>query len=91
MLTKHPDISQAYVVGIPNERWGESGCAFIVRTEGRTICEGEILAYLTQSLAKFKIPTRLYFIAADDLPKTGTGKVQKALLRERAMAENSSC
>jgi fatty-acyl-CoA synthase len=90
LLTKHPDISQAYVVGVPDEHWGESGCAWIIPSPGTDPSLSEIASYLYQNLAKFKVPSRLYFIASDDLPKTGTGKVQKSVLRERAILRANS-
>jgi len=90
LLTKHPDVSQAYVVGIPDEHWGESGCAWIIPSSGSDPCANDIDSYLRQNLARFKVPSRLYFIASDDLPKTGTGKVQKSVLRERAILRANS-
>lgn len=86
LLTRHSGVSQAFVHGVPNERWGEIGCAWIVRAEGSDVSAEDLVAYLAQNLAKFKVPNRLYFIASDDLPKTGTGKVQKTVLRDRAVS-----
>jgi fatty-acyl-CoA synthase len=85
LLCRHPGVSQAYVHGLPDPRWGEIGCAWVVRVQAGGVAEAELADYLSRHLARFKVPARIYFVSSDGLPKTGTGKVQKAILRERAI------
>ncbi|MEV6768447.1 AMP-binding protein [Nocardia sp. NPDC051030] len=77
LLTAQPEISQAYAVGIPDERWGEVGCACIVRSPGSTIDADAVIALCKQHLARFKVPKHVVFLEASELPATPTGKVQK--------------
>jgi fatty-acyl-CoA synthase len=86
MLVQHPGISQVFVVGVPDDRWGEVGCAWIVRSgEGSALTADEVIAFAKQNIARFKVPKQIFFIDADDLPKTGTGKVQKNKLKDAAL------
>lgn len=71
---------------MPDDRWGECGCAWIVRTEGHSVSEDGILAWLKPQVAGYKLPRDIWFIAEEELPKTGTGKVQKNILKEMALA-----
>ncbi|WP_234831781.1 class I adenylate-forming enzyme family protein [Sphingobium yanoikuyae] len=84
LVTKHPAIAQAFFIGMPDDRWGECGCAWVVRTDGHDLVAEEILAWLTPQVAGYKLPRDIWFIAESDLPKTGTGKVQKNVLKEMA-------
>lgn len=77
LLTSRPEISQAYAVGIPDERWGEAGCACVVRAPGSAIDAEAVLAFCKEHLARFKVPKHVVFLAASELPTTPTGKVQK--------------
>ena len=77
-------VAQCYVVGVPDERWGEVGWAYVVPSPGHTIVAGEIIAACKESLARFKVPKKVLVIDADDLPKTVTGKIQKFRLTEVA-------
>lgn len=86
LVTTHPAIGQAFFIGMPDDRWGECGCAWMVRTEGHVVSEEDILAWLKPQVAGYKLPRDIWFIAEADLPKTGTGKVQKNSLREMALA-----
>jgi fatty-acyl-CoA synthase len=86
LVTSHPAVAQAFFIGMPDDRWGECGCAWIVRTEGHSIQEEEILGWLKPQVAGYKLPRDLWFIAEHELPKTGTGKVQKNVLKEMALA-----
>ena len=81
VLYKHPDILEVSVVAKPDERWGESPCAFITLKQNRFTSENEILDYCREHLAGFKIPKTIVFT---NLPKTSTGKVQKYILRDWA-------
>jgi len=76
-------VEQAYVVGIPDERLGEVGMAFIHVKEGHELSEDEVVAHCRAHLANYKWPRHVQFVQA--LPMTATGKVQKFKLREQAI------
>ncbi|MCW3047798.1 MAG: o-succinylbenzoate--CoA ligase [Solirubrobacterales bacterium] len=80
-LLEHPDLSDAAVVGAPDERWGEVPVAFVVVRGGHTPQGDELRAFLRDRLAGYKVPKRIEVV--DALPKTATGKTQKHVLRER--------
>jgi fatty-acyl-CoA synthase len=81
-LATHPAVSEVAVVGAPDERWGEIPVAFVT-TRGSESLEPEALRdFARERLARFKVPRRV--VVLDELPKTGTGKIQKFVLRERA-------
>lgn len=84
LLSKHPAISQAYAIGIPDERWGDVGCVCVVRAPGQDITADEVVSLCKQKLARFKVPKHVLFLEASDLPTTPTGKVQKFRLVEWA-------
>jgi fatty-acyl-CoA synthase len=77
LLSGHEGISQAYAIGVPDERWGEIGCACVVRAPGSDITAEDVVALCKQKLARFKVPKHVLFLDATDLPTTPTGKVQK--------------
>ena len=74
-LLTHPAVVEACVVGLPDERWGESGAAVLVLAQDSAVTEAELLAQLDGRLAKYKWPTR--FVFWPELPKSGYGKVAK--------------
>jgi fatty-acyl-CoA synthase len=81
-LYKHPSVQEAAVVARPDEKWGETPCAFVsLKPEAPPVDEAEILEFCRRHLAHFKVPRSVVF---GDLPKTSTGKVQKYVLRARA-------
>lgn len=82
-LYKHPAIQAAAVVARPDEKWGETPCAFVELKPGKTATEAEIIAWCRQHLAAFKCPKTVVFT---EVPKTSTGKIQKFRLREMAKA-----
>jgi acyl-CoA synthetase (AMP-forming)/AMP-acid ligase II len=84
LLSGHPGVSQVYVVGAPDERWGEVGCAFVVRDPASDVKAGALIALCRARLARFKVPRHVFFVDAADLPLTPTGKVQKFHLARRA-------
>lgn len=86
VLARHEAISQAFAVGVTDDRWGEIGCAVIVRAPGAQITEDEVIAYCKEHLARFKVPKRVLFLEAAQLPTTPTGKVQKFKLSALASA-----
>lgn len=84
LLSSRPDISQAYVVGVPDERMGEVGCAFVVPAEGATWSEADLLFYCSENLARFKVPKYVIKTTPNKLPTTATGKIQKYKLSQLA-------
>ena len=84
VLTAHPTVAQAHVVGVPDERMGEVGCACVVARENDKIEEGELIDWCAARLARFKVPRHVVVMDAADLPTSATGKVQKFLLVKRA-------
>lgn len=81
VLYKHPDIVEAAVVSRPDEKWGETPCAFITPRTGANLTAEAVIDYCRANLAHFKCPRTVVFT---ELPKTSTGKVQKFKLREMA-------
>ncbi|WP_025916777.1 acyl-CoA synthetase [Herminiimonas sp. CN] len=81
VLYRHPAVMAAAVVAMPNEKWGETPCAFIELRQGAQASEQEIIAHCKLHLAGFKVPRAVVFA---ELPKTSTGKIQKFELRQRA-------
>jgi fatty-acyl-CoA synthase len=77
LLTTHEAISQVFAVGLPDDRWGEIGCVVVVPVPGAVLTQADVLAACRAKLARFKVPKRVVFYRADDLPTTPTGKVQK--------------
>jgi acyl-CoA synthetase (AMP-forming)/AMP-acid ligase II len=75
LLLTHPAIAEACVVGVPDEKWGESGVAVLVINEGHSISLGELLKHLDGRIAKYKTPSRI--VVWESLPKSGYGKVVK--------------
>jgi len=84
VITTHAAIREAYVIGMPDDRYGECGCAWLVSAGPVAPSAEEVSAYLAERLPRYKIPRDIWFIDNAELPKTGTGKVQKNLLKERA-------
>ncbi|MGL4289419.1 MAG: acyl-CoA synthetase [Phreatobacter sp.] len=82
-LFKHPAVQAAAVVARPDDKWGETPCAFVELKPGMQATAEEIIAWCRQHLAAFKCPRTVVFA---ELPKTSTGKVQKFRLREMARA-----
>ena len=81
VLSRHPAIAASAVVARPDDKWGETPCAFIQLREGETATEDEIIAYCRERMAHFKCPRTVVF---GPLPTTSTGKVQKYELRTSA-------
>lgn len=81
VLFRHPKVAAAAVVAAPDDKWGETPCAFIELRADETVSPEEIIAWARNHLAHFKCPRHVVF---GPLPKTSTGKIQKYLLREKA-------
>ena len=84
-IAELPQVAECAVVGIADERWGEVGRAYVIPVPGRAIAPAEIIAHCALRLAKFKVPAST--VITDLLPRTASGKVQKHLLRQRALQE----
>jgi fatty-acyl-CoA synthase len=82
-LYTHPDVSDVSVVGVPDVRYGEELCAFVVARSGSSPSEDEIREFCRSKLAHYKVPR--YVVFTDDFPMTVTGKVQKFKMREDAI------
>jgi fatty-acyl-CoA synthase len=82
-LYRHPAVAVAAVVAMPDEKWGESPCAFVELRPGAAVTEAELIAFVRGEIAHFKAPRAVRFA---EIPRTSTGKVQKHVLRERARA-----
>ncbi|MEQ9332736.1 acyl-CoA synthetase [Thalassobaculum sp.] len=81
VLYRHPSIMEAAVVARPDERWGETPCAFVTVKPGAELTADAVIAWCRDNMARFKVPKTVVF---GELPKTSTGKIQKFVLRERA-------
>ena len=81
VLYKHPAVQSAAVVAKPDDKWGETPCAFIELKPGHNATADDIIAWCRQGLAKYTLPRHVVFA---EIPKTSTGKVQKFKLRELA-------
>jgi len=83
-LLRHPDIQQVAVIGVPDERLGEVGMAFVVCRSGTTTPD-DVVAWSREQMANYKAPRRVVIV--DELPVNATGKVVKDVLRRRAADE----
>ena len=83
VLYRHPAVSEAAVVAKPDQKWGETPCAFVDLKPGATATAEEIIGFCRDHMAHFKTPKTVIF---GPLPKTSTGKIQKFVLRDRAKA-----
>jgi len=80
VITNHPGVQEAVVIGIPDEIWGESICAVVVPREGHQISEAGLIEFCASRLSGYKKPKKVVFI--NELPKNAAGKVIKNVLRE---------
>jgi len=84
VLYRHPAVLEAAVVARPDEKWGETPCAFVtLKVDAGEVTSEDIIRFCRENLAHYKVPRTVVF---DELPKTSTGKIQKFLLRDRAKA-----
>jgi fatty-acyl-CoA synthase len=82
-LYKHPAVQAVAVVAKPDEKWGETPCAFVELKPGQSASEEDLVAWCRENLAAYKCPRYIVFA---ELPKTSTGKIQKFKLRDMAKA-----
>jgi len=79
-LMAHPDVSEAAVIGVPDEKWSERPLAAVVLCEGATVTPEELRAFLAERVPRWQLPERWSFI--DEVPKTSVGKFAKTRMRE---------
>jgi long-chain acyl-CoA synthetase len=82
VIYEHPAVLEAAVFGIPDQKWGELVMACVVLKPGKTLSADDLIAHCRRSLANYKVPRRVEF-SPTELPKSGTGKILKRILRER--------
>jgi long-chain acyl-CoA synthetase len=82
VIYTHPAVREVAVFGIPDPKWGELVMADVVLKPGKTLSADELIAYCRRSLANYKVPRRVEF-SDTELPKSGSGKILKKVLRER--------
>ena len=87
VLYQLPQIAEAAIIGIPDEKWGEVGLAFIALKPNENLSDEDIINHCLKNLAKFKIPKTVEFIEA--LPRNATGKVLKRTLREQKLGKSA--
>src|ERR1019366_6276016 len=88
-LASHPGIGEVVVVGVPDDLWGESGCAFVVPRASHDVPRGEeIIVFAREHLARYKIPRMI--IITNELPRLGSGKPDRRALASRAAASANS-
>ncbi|MDY6765236.1 MAG: AMP-binding protein, partial [Halobacteria archaeon] len=80
VLYDHPDIEKVAVIPVPHEKWGETPKAIVVKREGSSLTEDDVIEFARDRLAHYKCPTSVEFV--EGMPETATGKIQKYELRE---------
>jgi long-chain acyl-CoA synthetase len=81
MIAAHPSVLEVAVIGVPDEKWGETIRAVVATRNGAALSEAELIGWCRERMTHFKCPASVVFV--DTLPKGGTGKVQKGTLREK--------
>jgi fatty-acyl-CoA synthase len=84
-MSRHPAVSDVAVVGMPDEKWGERPKAFVELKPDEDLSEEELMEFCNENMARYKRPAAIEF---GELPRTGTGKIQKFQLREREWEES---
>ena len=82
VLVEHASVREVAVIGVPDENWGEVGCAFIVPVPGDTPDASDLTAHCQRAIARYKVPKQFRIVT--ELPRTGSGKVQKHVLKKMA-------
>ncbi len=81
MVAAHPAVLEVAVIGVADAKWGEAIRAVVTRRAGTSLTDAELIAWCRERMTAFKCPTSVVFV--DTLPKGGTGKVQKSVLRDQ--------
>ncbi len=81
VIFSHPDVAEVAVIGVPDEKWGETIKALVVRTEGSELTEQDLIDYCKSRVARYKAPSSVEF--REELARTATGKLQKFKLRKQ--------
>ena len=84
-LFRHPKVQSVQVFGVPDVKYGEEICAWIVLKPGEACVEDEIKEFCRDQIAHYKVPRHIRFV--DEFPLTVTGKIQKFIMRERMTTE----
>ena len=87
LLNEHPGVAQSHVVGLPDPKMGEIGCACVIRSAGPESTAEELIDYCKQNLARFKVPKHVFFVKESDIPMTATGRPQKFKLADWVSSE----
>jgi len=86
VLYEHPGVLEAAAFGLPDELWGERVAVAVVARPGRDLSVDELVAFIRDRLAGFKVPRSIFFL--DELPKTGSGKIMKRRLKEELVSRS---
>ena len=87
VLYRHPAVLMCAVIGVPDEKWGEVGKACVVLKPGAATTEAELLGFMQDHLARYKVPKSVVFMEA--LPLSGMGKILKRELRQKFIEEQA--
>jgi acyl-CoA synthetase (AMP-forming)/AMP-acid ligase II len=87
VLLTHPDVSDAAVVGVQDERWGEAVHAFVTLSSGAATIESDLKSFCHERLASYKRPKVIHIVP--ELPRTGIGKIARRLVRDRISARKA--
>ncbi|MCB2145402.1 MAG: hypothetical protein KQI81_02940, partial [Deltaproteobacteria bacterium] len=79
-IYEHPAVLECAVVGVPDEKWGEAVKAVVVKKPGQAVDEDELISFVKKRLARYKAPKSVDFV--DALPKTGSSKLMKRVVRD---------
>ena len=83
MLASHPDVREVAVIGLPDAKWGEAVTAIVVARPGTPLAAAALASLARRELAGYKCPRQFRFIADEEMPRTGTGKILHRVLRDR--------
>ncbi len=81
VLRQHPDVEEIAIVGVPDGKWGEVGCAFVVPKKGTNLTQDNVINFCEGRLARYKWPKKVVFI--EEFPRTALGKIRKTVLKEQ--------